>query len=201
MESPNRIRARAGLVVRAGVVGALLAACGGGGGGGDSKAGRTTSATEWAGAVCGQIGSWLKGVQSSATGLTSTVQNGAADLPAARAQLSNFFGDIVQRTNQMVREIQDAGVPDTDGGQQVADDLKAGLSEVKQIFLDGQARIQNLPTGDASAFQEQADQAFKGLTAAGDKIGQKFQSVAKKSNGAAMQQAFRKAPQCQNVGS
>jgi hypothetical protein len=178
------------------LAGALLTACGGGGGSSGS-----VSPDSWASTVCSQIVSWQQQIQTLGSGMESRIQASGGDLQAARTQLVDFLGDVVNRTDQMIQRIGDAGTPKTDKGDQIASDVKNGLQDVKQVFQDGKQRAENLSVSDPSAFQQGAEQVGNQLQQAGDTIQQRFNALDQKYNSADLNKAFKETPECKQLSS
>ncbi|MDQ3982874.1 MAG: hypothetical protein M3271_09380 [Actinomycetota bacterium] len=132
-----------------------LAACGGddddgNGGGGSSE---TVSAEAYAADVCGAMQDWVSTIQDQAASIGENIQ--AGDAQSGKDALSDLLTDMSASTGDLVSAVEDAGVPDVDGGEEAADSLVSAFEDVQGILEDAQQDIEDLPT-DPQAFQQGA---------------------------------------------
>lgn len=132
-----------------------LAACGGddGGDGGGGGSTETVSAEAYAGDVCGAMQDWISGIQERTQSLTESFQSG--DPQEGKDALSELLSEMSSQTGDLITAVEDAGVPDVDGGEEAADSLVTAFEEVQGILDDAQQDIEDLPT-DPQAFQQGA---------------------------------------------
>lgn len=126
----------------------LIAACGGG---------DEVSADEYVGSLC-----------SAAAGFTTTVVEGQAALQEAaggditpeqgKEQLSAFFADATEAGETAASEIEDAGVPDVENGEEIADALSTAFGEVADALAGAQEEVDALPTDSEESFQSAAQE-------------------------------------------
>lgn len=137
----------------------VLAACGGddGGDGGDTdvqaeedSGAETVSVDEYAGEVCSALSAWVTDIQDRAATITEGIDPGDAE--AGKERLEEFIGDTVDGTDELIANVEAAGVPDTEGGEEAAEQIQSGLEQVKTILEDAQKQIGELPTNDPQAF-------------------------------------------------
>ena len=131
-----------------------FAACGGDddgdGGGGSSE---TVSAEAYAADVCGAMQDWITGIQERTQSLTEGFQSN--DPQEGKELLSNLLAEMSAQTGDLVSAVEEAGVPDVDGGEEAADSLVSAFEDVQGILDDAQQDIEDLPT-DPQAFQQGA---------------------------------------------
>lgn len=137
------------------LVALILAACGGDDGGGGEEAGEeaaaeTVSVDEYAGEVCSALAAWVTDIQDRASTITEGIDPGDAE--AGKERLEEFIGDTVTGTEELISNVEAAGIPDTDGGEEAAEQIQSGLEQVKTILEDAQDQIADLPTDDPQAF-------------------------------------------------
>ena len=140
-------------VIALGAVAALtLGACGGdeGGGGTATEETETVSVDEYASAVCGALSDWVTDIQDRAATITEGINPGDAE--AGKERLQEFIGDTVASTDTLISTVEEAGAPDTDGGEEAAEQIQSGLEQVKTILEDAEDQIAELPTDDPQAF-------------------------------------------------
>lgn len=151
----NRLR-----VVALGAVAAfVLGACGGGGGGGGGTT--TVSVDAYAADVCSALAAWVADIQERASTITEGINPG--DAAAGKERLDEFIGTTVTSTQTLIDDVEDAGVPDTENGEEAADQIVSGLEEVKRILEDAQDQIAELPTNDPQAFGQGAQEIATSL--------------------------------------
>lgn len=136
-----------------------LAACGGddGGGdaGGDEGGGETVSASAWASTVCTAVSDWVSTIQEQSTSLATEFQSGSPE--EGKEVLTGFIGDAVAETETLIEEVEGAGVPDVEGGEEFADELSTAFTDARDILSDVQTEVEGLPT-DPKGFQEAASE-------------------------------------------
>ena len=134
----------------------VLAACGGDDGGdtdvpAEEDAGaETVSVDEYAGEVCSALSAWVTDIQDRAATITEGIDPGDAE--AGKERLEEFIGDTVDGTDTLIENVEAAGVPDTEGGEDAAEQIQSGLEQVKTILEGAQDQIADLPTNDPQAF-------------------------------------------------
>jgi hypothetical protein len=111
--------------------------------GGRDESGETVSAGEWAQNVCGPVGVWrgeLEGIVEDIRTPSSAAPSGEepqSETPQGRTGLvRSGLERAVQATETMVEGVERAGVPDTEQGQQSAEEMSswadAALDELEQ---------------------------------------------------------------------
>ena len=166
-----------------------LAGCGGDGGG------DTVSADAFAQDICTSVGDWVQTVQDKAGAIGESIDPNASPEEGKEA-LGNFLGEIVADTEQLVSEVEDAGVPDVDGGEEISQDLTAAFEEAQRILEDAQADVEDFPTDDPQAFAEAAGNLGPSVQEALGEVGNSLQST---DSAEELQQAFEDEAACAEV--
>lgn len=154
-------------VLAIGAVAALtLGACGGDDGGGgaepDADGGaETVSVDDYASDVCNALSAWVTDIQDRAATITEGIDPGDAD--AGKERLEEFIGETVTGTDELIASVEEAGIPDTEGGEEAAEQIQTGLEQVKTILEDAQTQIADLPTNDPQAFGQGAQEIATSL--------------------------------------
>ena len=129
----------------------VIAACGGDdGGGGDEAEAETVSVDAYATDVCSALAAWVTDIQDRASTITEGLNPG--DAAAGKERLEEFIGETITGTEDLISDVEAAGVPDTDGGEEAAEQIQTGLTQVKDILEEAQTSIGELPTNDPQAF-------------------------------------------------
>lgn len=158
-------------LIALGAISALfLGACGGDDGGGDGggegtevqeeAGGETVPVDEYAGAVCSALAAWVTDIQDRASTITEGINPGDAE--AGKERLAEFIGDTVAGTDELIASVEDAGIPDTEGGEEAAEQIQSGLEQVRTILEEAQQKIADLPT-DPQAFGKGAQEIATSL--------------------------------------
>ena len=146
----------------------VLSACG------EDKA----SASEYVGAVCGAFGDF----QSTLTDGQAALQEataGGSDPAEAQEQLSTFFSDATGASEQAASEIEDAGTPDVENGEEIASSIDDAFNGVTDALQSTQDEVEAMPTdsdesfetaaeGISTGFQEDVTQIADGLDQVGE---------------------------------
>lgn len=124
-----------------------LASCGGG---------DEVSADEYVGSLC-----------SAAAGFTTTMVEGQSALQEAatgdhtpeqgKEQLGSFFGDATEAGEQAASDVEGAGVPDVENGEEIADALNEAFDSVSTALSDAQDEVDALPTDSDESFESAAE--------------------------------------------
>ncbi|MGH2786800.1 MAG: hypothetical protein ACRDJV_02690 [Actinomycetota bacterium] len=161
-----------------------LAACGNGG--------DTVAAEDYAADVCGAVKDYTDTVSER----VSEIQSEAPEDPeAGKEVLTNFLGDMVGDTDTLISEVEDAGVPDVDNGEEIADDVRSALGQVKSILEDAQSQIEDLPTDDPQAFAEGTQEIGTSL----QESGQEVQSGLEGLQSSELEEASQDIEVCQEI--
>lgn len=133
-----------------------MAACGGDDEGGDAGGGgssETVSAEAYAADVCAAMKDWATSVQDLGTSLTeSFTSNDPAD---GKEALTEVFGTMADSTGELVSDVEAAGVPDVEGGEEAADRLASAFAEIQSALNQARTDAEELPT-DPQGFQQGA---------------------------------------------
>ncbi|MDQ4144800.1 MAG: hypothetical protein M3198_13880 [Actinomycetota bacterium] len=122
-----------------------------------SPAASTVSAQEYVSTLCTEMQNWLTALQEGQAEVQETVQPGAE--PAeGQAALATFFDGAITATQDLVTAIQEAGVPDVEGGEEISADLLGKFEEAQAALEDARAQVDTLPVDDRTAFAEAATQ-------------------------------------------
>jgi hypothetical protein len=186
----------------------LLAACGGGssssGSSGSSSsesssssaAGGQVDAKTWATNVCQSTLDWVNAVQQKGQDFGS-IASGAGSLDEAKTAFVSFFDSMIGQTETFLNQLQSAGTPDVEGGDQVASALTTGIQEVEDGFKDAKTKAEALPTDDPTAFTQQVTAIGTDMTTAFDRIGNTFSAL----QNSELDQQTKDIPACQQLQS
>ena len=174
-----------------------LVACGGGdggdeGGGDGDGSSETVSAEAYAAEVCGAMQDWVAGVQSQMQGLSESFTSN--DPEAGKQALSDLLGEMSSQTGDLAAAVDDAGVPDVDGGEEAADSLVTAFEDVQGLLEDAQQDVEDLPS-DPQAFAQGASDLGTTLQEALSSVGGSIEEP----DSPELQEAFEKEKSCSSI--
>jgi hypothetical protein len=136
---------------------AIAAACGNGDGGGTASpeppGGDGVAAEAWLADVCGATKGWVDQIVALQAGLQEDLD--ASSVEALKDTMVGYFDEVLGVTDDMLDEIDAAGVPDAEGGQAAADAVSGGLGEVRDVLQRARDDAADLPTGDPQEFSRE----------------------------------------------
>jgi hypothetical protein len=170
---------------------AILAGCGD-----DDDTTDTVDAETYAGDVCSAIGGWLESILSGAQEATqlppgTTPQEG-------KDFLVGFIDDALAETTATRDALEQAGVPDVEGGEETADALVSTFEEAVAVFEDASAETEALPTDSPQAFDEAATELG---TTTQESLSQAGSALQELETSEELGTAAQDAPECQELAS
>jgi hypothetical protein len=141
--------------------------CGGGG---------KVGAEEYVASVCTEVGGWVEEVQARSDRLGRDVASVTAN-DARRDLLAEYFDDLIAVTDDHLAGMRDAGVPDVDAGQAVADAFVGVFEDAKAALEDARAKVDELPTDEPAAFAAAAGELGSSIESALTKVGGSIQGL------------------------
>jgi hypothetical protein len=128
-----------------------LGACGGG-----------LAPATWAASVCAALAPWRTEIGS----LTERAQRqmaGATTAAQAKENLVRLLDGARAASETARSRVDEAGVPDVDGGAEVAREFAASLMAARDAYGKARDAVGGLSTTDADAFYEAVENAMKTL--------------------------------------
>jgi hypothetical protein len=178
---------------------AVLAVASGCGGGDGGSSGSAASPETWAADICGAASTWKDDLGTQNESLQDTM-SGASSIGEVRDRLVAFVDDAIERTDQMLSEIEDAGHPDIENGDQLAEDFLAVLSRFKTALTEARTTAAGL-SDDPTQFAEGAQQIATAMAAAGEEIQTGLNELQQSADSGDLDSAFKDEPACQELGS
>ena len=153
----------------------LVTACGddddGGGGGGE-----TVAVGDYAADICNAFLGWRDAIQERQQDLQEGLSPGISPQEGQEA-LAGFLGDAVRASDDLVTEVDDAGTPDTENGEEAAQALQGAAQEARDELDEARADVEDLPTDDRQAFAAAADQLGDGVKNALGTVGDGLEDI------------------------
>jgi hypothetical protein len=111
----------------------------------------SVAAAEWADEVCTSVGAWQSDVEASRGNLQAALTD-VASVEDARNELTTFLTDVVEQTDELLADVEAAGTPAVEAGDEVRDTLQTSLTQVRETFEEARADAEALSTDDPGAF-------------------------------------------------
>jgi polyhydroxyalkanoate synthesis regulator phasin len=171
----------------------FLGACGASGGSDDAKkadstttaapkdttttteATKTVEVAAWADSFCGSFGTWLDEIKTASSGVSDSVTPG--DIPSAKTAIAGLFGTASTATQTLIDELEAAGAPDIDDGDQLVDDLIEKFQAFDTAAQKAKADTEALATDDITTFQSSADDLTTTFQDEVDKVAESFSEI------------------------
>jgi hypothetical protein len=160
----------------------MLSACGGS---------HRVSPTAYAHDSCTTVFVWLAAVQQHSNEISQALTPGAT-IEARRQALLDYVGTLVRETDTALKDLDHAGIPDVDGGDQDAARLTGALEAVKTVLTNARSKLEDLPVDDAQAFGRAAAEVGASLQSGLQRVGSPIQGVTQPDLAA----AFSREPAC-----
>jgi hypothetical protein len=133
-------------------------------GGGD-----TVSADAYVGDICTAMGDYITTISEGQTEALSAL-SGGADPEEGKEQVTTFLDDATSASEEAASQIEDAGTPDVEDGEEIADAINAAFEGITTTFEDAQGAAEDLPTDSEESFQSAAQEISTDLTESSTQI-------------------------------
>ena len=161
----------------------LLVACGG-------KSGNTEA---FASRFCTAFGAWFGGITQENQKVNSSLGPDAKPKEAKR-RLHAFFDAVVKDTDQFLRSINAAGVPDVEGGDRFVAQMKETFGKFKATYERAREQVDRLPS-EPAAFKVGVAKLTTSLQNSLGGVNQAFNRPPSNE----IKQAFDKSATCQRL--
>jgi hypothetical protein len=141
----------------------------------EADSGDTVEVAEWADSFCGSFSTWLDEIQTASSDVGSDITPG--DMDGAKTAIANLFGSASDATQTLMSEIEDAGDPDIEDGDQLVDDLIEKFQGFDDAAQDAKADAEALTTDDVAAFQSDATELTDRFQAEVEKVADSFSEI------------------------
>ena len=175
-------------VVVAGAILSGLVSCGG-----DDK----VSASDFASDVCTAVGDWMREIQESGEGIEGQIDGAGADLGRIKDVIVGFLDDGVDATETVISEVDEAGVPEGDDGEEIADRIQEAFEEVKAAFEEERDAVEATESDDPQQLVSQFEQTQSRL--GGEAIEKAFGPL-EEFEDSDVSQEFQTNDTCQSIG-
>ncbi|MCU1369170.1 MAG: hypothetical protein JWO77_364 [Ilumatobacteraceae bacterium] len=119
-------------------------------------AGDTVEVAEWADSFCGTFSTWLSEIEDASNRVGTDITPG--DVEGAKTAIADLFGTASTATQTLIGDLESAGAPDIEDGDQLVADLVEKFEAFDAAAQDAKADSEALSTDDATAFQADAEE-------------------------------------------
>jgi hypothetical protein len=155
------------------VLALLVSACGDDD---DDGGGGSVAVGDYASDICTAFTDWTQAIQDRQTDLQEGLEPGASPQEGKDA-LQGFLDDAVEASDQLVEDVEAAGTPDTENGDEAADALQAAAEGARAQLVEAQENVADLPTDSPQAFSEAADQFGNDVRSALEGVGDGLEDI------------------------
>lgn len=149
------------------------------------------SPSAYAHASCTTLFVWLNAVQQHSKEISQALTPGST-VKARRQALLDYVEALVGETDTALEDLDHAGIPDVDGGDQVAARLSGALEAVKSVLTSARSKLTDVPVDDAQGFSQAAAEVGASLQAGLQKVGSPIHGVTQPD----LVVAFSREPAC-----
>ena len=158
----------------------------------DDGGGGTVSASDYASDICTAFLGWRDDIQARQQDLQEGLSPGISPQEGKDA-LGGFLGDAVDSSEDLVKEVEAAGVPDAENGQDAADALQEAAQSARDELAKAEDAVQDLPTDDRQAFGTAADELGNNVRTALSEVGSGLEDIESEE----LDKAFDEEKACQ----
>jgi hypothetical protein len=152
----------------------------------------SVSVDDYANDLCTALISWTEAVRTSQTELQESAQPGRSPVDDREA-LQQFVDQAVAASDQLVEDVEAAGAPETEDGDEAADAFRAAAEDTRRELEDAQDDVGELPTDSPRAYRSAVDELVTDLSGTLDGIDDHLQDV----DAPALERALDEASACQ----
>ncbi len=135
----------------------------------------SVAVAEWADSFCGSFSSWLDEIKAASDGVGNNVTPG--DIESAKTAIADLFGTASTATQTLIDELEAAGDPDIEDGDQLVDDLIEKFEAFDTAAQKAKTETEALATDDIATFQSEADALTTTFQDEVDKVADSFGEI------------------------
>ena len=134
------------------------------------------SVGDYANDLCTALIDWTETVRASEMELREGAQPDQSPADDKEA-LQQFVDGAAEASQKLVEDVDAAGTPDTENGEEAADAFRAAVEETSDELEDARAEVGELPTDSADSYRTAVDEFVAGLRDTLDGIDDQLQDV------------------------
>ncbi len=141
----------------------------------DEPSGGGVEVEAWADDFCGSFETWLDEVQAASSGVTDSITPG--DMEGAKTAIINLFGTVATHTETLIGEIESAGAPDIDDGDDFLADLIVKFEDFHAAIETARAQAETVSTTDPVAFESEFTALLATFQSETETVGNSFSEL------------------------
>lgn len=142
--------------------------------GGDSD--EKVEVGDFASDICTAFTDWTDAIQSRQTELQGALDPNASPQEGKDA-LQGFLDDAVEASDQLVDDVDGAGTPDTENGEDAAEALQGAAEGARDKLAEARDEAEQLPTESAEAFSKSARDFGNDVRSALEGVGEGLEEI------------------------
>jgi hypothetical protein len=168
-------------------------------GGSDSRGVERTDPAVWARNVCTSLLGW-RNFEGPSTDLRRRIQESKSPVEA-RSAIVAYWGDLLARTDDLLRDLDEAGFPSVDGGAKFAQALRGAILIMRTGFARARERASRLPVDpfDRETFLEMNERAAESVDTAGERLDRYLGRMGEGLNTPELDRIWRRTSECKSV--
>ena len=172
----------------------LLGACGGGDDG-DEPAQEEVPVEDYVADFCGAMVDWQTSIQDLSTDFRENVFT--SDIPAEdkKEELGTYLSDLRGLTDDFIGDVESAGTPDVEGGEQVASEFLSGFRQLTGAIEEVEGQVGDLPTDSDETFTTAAQQLVGQIQTSFQTIGDSLTEI----ESGPIDEAFQEEESCNEI--
>ena len=148
------------------VLAALMSACG------DDP----VAVDDYANGLCTALTGWTEELRDRQADLQAGAEPGRSP-EADRDALQRFVDGAVAASDGLVEDVEGAGVPDIEDGEEVADAFQSAVEETRSELEEAQAEVAEIPTQSAESYEAAVEDFVTEIRSTLEGIDDHFQDV------------------------
>ncbi len=165
----------------------------------DTDADDAVAPDDYAEGVCGAIAGWYDDIDVASTSLVDDANTLSEDPAAGKDLVVAFLDDAIAFTDDLVEDLEDAGAPDTETGEDTAEKLVTGIEDVRELFVGAREDTEALPADDPMALGSGLQDIGAALQESATAVGAQFEEVLSSVDDPELGEAFEGAAACRDL--
>jgi hypothetical protein len=155
------------------------------------------SPKEWARSMCPSLSAWVD--QAKQGDSVGTTLEHATDPVQIKDLILSFSQGTLDATDQLVRTLDAAGVPNVKKGDKIVKELKKAMKQTTDVFTPVRDTAQNLDPNDPTQFTNSLADLGNSIIKGAKKISSTFDSLDRKYPAKALDRAFSSESACKSL--
>jgi hypothetical protein len=157
---------------------------------------------EWGASVCRAVTDWSEEFEQMGADFEADLETlDKGDVEGVRDMLADFFGQAADVTHDLGDDLEALGEPDLGQGEEIAKDLRKGISKVQGELTHTKNQVAELEVDNPKKFTDEIDRLSDEFQSALDEIGDALDDFESRyeDDGAAIDEVLRKDETCENA--